>query len=384
MSKTTRNVAIVIIAVVFLTLSFGSGYILGTERAATSTDTGIGLDLRLVEQAWGLIQRDYVDKDKLSQVNLTHAAIQGIVDAVDDPHTSYLEPDIYKLGLSSMEGKFDGIGAQVATKDKQIIIVAPFPDSPADKAGIRSGDIILEIDGGSTRGMSLTEAVLKIRGEKGTSVRLRLLHTNQTQPVDLEIVRGEIKVASVLSEMRGDTAIIRITHFAEPTARELAPVIASLSQKGARGIILDLRSNPGGLLQVVVEVAGYFLREGVAVQVVDSKGQKTTLPVRAQGVVTPLPLVILVDKYSASGSEVLSGALRDNGRAVIAGTTTYGKGSVNVFRNLDDGSGLAITTARWLTPKGDLIEGRGLEPDYKLEAEGEAAIEWAIQYLKKS
>ena len=156
----------------------------------------------------------------------------------------------------------------------------------------------------------------------------------------------------------------------------------SITEETATGIILDLRSNPGGLLQAVVDIASYFLKEGVVVNVVDNQGKHTATMVKHNGITTDLPLVVLVDSYSASGSEVLAGALQDYGRAVIAGTTTYGKGSVNILRQLKDGSGLYITTARWLTPQGRLIEGEGISPDYELELEGEDAIQWAIAYLK--
>jgi len=264
------------------------------------------------------------------------------------------------------------------------MIIAPIAGSPAARAGIRAGDIILEIDGMPALEMSLAEAVLKIRGPEGTSVMLLVLHQGETEPEAIEIVRAEIELPSVRFEMRGDIAYINITYFSERTNEELSLVLQSMADEAATGIILDLRSNPGGSLEAVVDVASRFLKEGVVVNVVDNQGKSTALSVRPGEITTDLPLVILIDSYSASGSEVLAGAFQDYGRATIAGARTYGKGSVNVMRQLKDGSGLYITTARWLTPNGRLIEGEGLYPDYELELDGDDAIQWAIDYLKSS
>jgi len=297
------------------------------------------------------------------------------------PYSDYLDPEMYQLSLSSFSGSFEGIGAHVAARDEQIVIIAPIPDSPADMAGIRAGDVILEVDGESTLEMSLTEVVLLVRGPRGTSVRLLVLHEGETEPVEIEIVRAEIELSSVSFEMRGDIALITITHFSERTDAELESVLESVVGE-AEGIILDLRSNPGGILDAVVSVASRFLTEGIVIDVVDNQGEHTTMSVEHKGLTTDLPLVVLVDEFSASGSEVLAGALQDHGRAVVAGRTTFGKGSVNMLRQLSDGSGIYITTARWLTPDGRLIEGKGIDPNYELELEDEAAIQWAIDYLQ--
>jgi carboxyl-terminal processing protease len=198
--------------------------------------------------------------------------------------------------------------------------------------------------------------------------------------VEIEIVRDEIELSSVSSEMRGDIALITISHFSEGTDAELEAALESVAGE-ASGIVLDLRSNPGGLLPTVVSVASRFLTEGVVIDVVDNQGEHTTMSVERKRVTTDLPLVVLADEFSASGSEVLAGALQDHGRATIAGRTTFGKGSVNMLQQLSDGSGIYITTARWLTPDGRLIEGEGIDPDYELELEGEEAIQWAIDYL---
>lgn len=366
-----------LLLVAVLTLSFGAGCNLGSR---TSSSQGEGLEV--VEQVWNIILDEYVDRDRLDISTMSRAAIEGMIEVLDDPYTSYLDAETYQLGLSSLEGEIEGIGAQVAIKDEQLTIIAPIADSPAAKAGIRAGDVILEVDGKSTSEMSLAEAVLQIRGPKGTPVRLLILHQDETEPEEIEIVRAKIELVSVHFEMRGDIAYINVGYFSGRTSEELSTVLESMIEKEARGIVLDLRSNPGGLLEEVVDVTSRFLPEGVVVNVVDNQGKRTALEVKPNGVTIDLPMVILVDNFSASASEVLAGALQDYGRATIAGSKTFGKGSVNVLRHLKDGSGLYITTARWLTPNGRLIEGEGIDPDYELELEGEDAIQWAIDYLK--
>jgi carboxyl-terminal processing protease len=385
----TKKLKVLIIVSLLTWLSLACGCLPGvqvlfpetapaTEPPATSAPAPIP---GIVGEAWDIIFRDYVEKDSLDADELGRGAIEGMVEALDDPYSSYLDPEMYQLSLSDFSGSFEGIGANVADRDGQIVIISPIPGSPADQAGIRAGDIILEIDGASTEDMSLTEAVLLVRGPRGTAVRLLVLHEGETEPVEIEIVRDEIELESVSLEMRGDLALITITYFSGRTDEEMASVMESVVDEAA-GIILDLRSNPGGTLPAVVDVASYFLTEGTVVDVVDNQGEHTTMSVEPKRLTTDLPLVVLVDEFSASGSEVLAGALQDHGRAVVAGRTTFGKGSVNVLQQLSDGSGIYITTGRWLTPNGRLIEGKGIEPDYELELEGEAAIQWAIDYLQ--
>jgi len=376
MSRTMRFLVIGLILIAILALTFGTGYNLGR------TPSGPSDGLEVVKQAWNIIFDDYVDKDELSPSEMSQGAIEGMIEALDDPYSSYLDAETHQLGLSSLEGEIEGIGAQVAIRDEQLTIIAPIADSPAAKAGIRAGDVVLEIDGSPTAEMSLAEAVLNIRGPKGTSVRLLILHQGETEPEEIEIVRAKIELASVRFEMREDFAYINITHFSGRTNEELLPILESLNEQGARGIIIDLRGNPGGILEIVIDVASHFLPEGIVVNVVDNQEKHTALEVKPSTVTTDLPMVVLVNGFSASGSEVLAGALQDHGRATIAGSKTFGKGSVNVLRQLKDGSGLYITTARWLTPNGRLIEGEGIKPDYELELEGEEAIQWAIDYLK--
>lgn len=375
MSKAKLAITVLIL-VTILALSLAAGYTLGLKNQSTREP---GLDV--VAQAWNIILTNHVDKDKLNTTKLSRAAIKGIVAELDDPHTTYLSPEENKLGLSSLEGRFGGIGAQVAVKDKKLTIIAPIPGSPAAKAGIKPGDIILKIGDRSTADMSLAEAVLAIRGPAGTSVKIVIQHQGETEPVEIEIVRAEIDLPSVRFEMKGDIAHIYIAYFSGRTDTELTPVLESLSQQVATGIILDLRSNPGGVLETVIDVASHFIAEGAVVSVRDSQGRFTVRNTKPGKQVIDLPMIVLTDNYSASGSEVLAGALQDHSRAIVAGTRTYGKGSVNTVHTLKDGSGLYVTIARWLTPNGRLIEGGGLAPDTELKLTGDDAINWAIDQL---
>lgn len=375
MLKRVQLIVAMMLVASLLAVAFGSCNIAG----------GYGSDKTLgtVTEAWNIIFSDYVERERLDPQALRQAAIKAMLEELDDPYTSYLDPESYKLSLTSLQGEFQGIGAQVAISDGRITIIAPIAGSPAAQAGIKAGDVILEIDGVSTDNMSLPVAVGKIRGTAGTKVRLLIRHQGQEQPEVIEIVRADIELKSVESEMREEFAYIKIGHFTGRTDDELRPVLEGLGGQGAKGIILDLRSNPGGVLSEVIDVVSHFLKEGVVVFVVDNNQNRTAHDVRTGVVTTDLPMVILTDNFSASGSEVLAGALQDHKRAVVAGAKTFGKGSVNVLRQLSDGAGLYITTARWLTPDGRLIEGKGIEPDYPLDLEGEDAVKWAIDYLRK-
>ena len=340
-------------------------------------------DFALLQEAWDIVYEEYVEQDKLDAETLVRGAVKGMIDAIEDPYSAYLDPDAYEMSASDLAGKFEGIGAYVGYDEGMIVIIAPIPGSPADEAGIRSGDIILGIDDESTIEMNVMDVVNRIRGKRGTPVRLLVLHEGDEEPVEIEIIRGEIELVSVFFEMSGDIAHISITNFSERTSDELAPVLDDVLDTNAIGIVLDLRSNPGGLLTSVAEVAGRFVARGLIVTMVDNEGKETKVPIRRTGKVIDLPVVVLVNSFSASGSEVLAGALQDYDRAVVAGVTTFGKGSVNYLHELSDGSGLYLTIGRWYTPDGRLIEGEGIEPDYILDAE-EDAVEWALDYLESN
>ena len=352
------------------------------KSLSSNADSALPPEFKIVDEAWKLLSEDYVDKSKLDPQKLSQGAVKGMIEALDDPPSFYVDPKTKELELSTLEGKFEGIGAVISIKDKQLTIVAPIADSPAEKAGIKAGDKILEIDGQTTSKMNLIEATLKIRGPKGTSVRLLILHEGEAEPVEVQIVRSEIKVESVSFEMRGDIAYIRISQFSKSTGGELQDILKDAIGKGAKGIVLDLRNNPGGLLNAAADVASQFLAMGLVVKVVDDEGNESSVPVKKGGIATHLPLIVLVNQGSASASEIVAGALQDYGRAKLAGSQTFGKGSVQLVRDLSDGSALHITAYRWLTPFGRPIDGVGLTPDFVLELKDAELVDWAIQYLK--
>jgi carboxyl-terminal processing protease len=341
--------------------------------------TGQGVDV--IKEAWDIISREYVEPSRLDSANMTGAAIKGIIETLQDPYTTYLTPEEYKTSQSSISGEFEGIGAVVNIQNNSPVVVSTFTGSPAEKSGIKAGDVIKAVNSESTDGMSLDLVVSKIRGTKGTTVNLTIIHKGETAPVEIKVTRNRIEIASVRFEMKGGIAYINILQFTERTETEFAPVIQQLKDANARGIVLDLRGNPGGLLNTVIDVASHFITEGIIVQVKSNKGVVEIEKAKTGLVTTGMPIVVLVDEFSASGSEVLSGALQDHKRALIAGNTTYGKGSVNYLYKLSDGSGLYITSSRWLTPDGRLIEGQGIEPDIKLELTGDAELNWALDYL---
>ncbi|MGB2854237.1 MAG: S41 family peptidase [Dehalococcoidia bacterium] len=369
-------------------LSFGVGFQL--SRSLSHPVTGLPEEFNALGEVWQSLERYYVNKDALDAEELSEGAIRGLLKALDDPHTSYLDAETYEMEWSAYEGSFEGVGAVVTIKDGELTVVSPIAGGPAEEQGVRAGDKILEIDGEPTSGMNLTEAVLNIRGPQGTEVTLLILHQGETTPVEIEIIREEVKLDSIYLEMLPEgIAHIQITHFSERTHEELVAVLNDAIDNGAEGIILDLRNNPGGYLHVAVDVASEFLDGGTVVYQQDSEGRLEELPATPGGLAKDLPLVLLVNEWSASGSEVLAGAIQDRGRANLVGNVTYGKGSINIVRELSDGSALYVTTARWLTPDGSLIEGIGLTPDFEVEITEEdilndrdPQLEFAIEYIK--
>ncbi|MFC2050237.1 S41 family peptidase [Chloroflexota bacterium] len=349
---------------------------------SSNTDGKLPAEFDILSEVWQQLSKDYIDKDELDPQKLSQGAVRGMMEALD-PYSSYADPETHKLWLTSnLEGKFQGIGAVISMKDKQLTVVSPIAGAPAEKAGIKAGDKILEIDGQPTSKLSLIEAVFKIRGPKGTSVKLLVLHEGDSEPVEIQIVRGEITLDSVFLEMRDDIAYIKITQFLKSTGSDLQAALKDAIGKGAKGIVLDLRNNPGGLLNASADVASQFLAMGVVAKVVDAQGMESMVPVVKGGIATHLPLIVLVNGGSASASEIVAGALQDYGRAKLAGSQTFGKGSVQIVRELSDDSALHITSYRWFTPFDRPIDDVGLTPDFVLELEDEELVDWAIDYLK--
>ena len=328
-------------------------------------------ELQAIWDVWAILTRDHVDRSELDPGAFTEAAIRGMLDALGDPHTNYVRPEAFEIESGDLQGKFEGIGATVSMRlDGKLQIVAPIKGSPAEAAGLRPADVILEVDGVSIVGLSLLEAVARIRGPRGTTVDLLVQHLGALDPEHIFVVRDEIPLESVLlrSEPGDHIAHLRITSFYADTAQNLAASIREAIDGGAEALILDVRDNPGGLLQAVVDVTSQFLDEGLVLYEIDGAGRRTNWNVRDTGETIDVPMVVLTNEFSASASEILAGALQDYERATVVGATTFGKGSVNVLRRLSNDGGLYVTFARWFTPLGRPIEGKGVDPDIEVVA----------------
>jgi len=379
LSKRKFRLAAIFVSLMVV-ISLAAGCIPTFTRTTTST-SGNTVDDALINEANKIIKDNYVVPGAVDETKLTQGAIRGMVDALNDPYSAYLTPEQYKLTTSDFAGQFQGIGAVIGMDNGAITVISPIPGTPAEQAGIKAGDVILAVDGKSTEGMSTQEVVLLVRGPKGTNVTLTVLHKGETQPVDITVTRADIQPATVNFAMKGDYAYIQITQFSDRTDEDLTAVLKSLDNNNVKGFILDLRNNPGGILTTVVAIASHFIDNGPIVSVIDRQGNKQTENADTSVTKFTQPMVVLVNEYSASGSEVLSGALQDYKRAVIAGHVTFGKGSVDQLIQLSDGSGIYITMARWATPNGNLIEGKGITPDVTVDWSTVDGIQWAIDYL---
>jgi carboxyl-terminal processing protease len=345
------------------------------DNSGSASSTSSGDNYAILNEVQSILQQDFVLPSAVKPDVLQKGAIDGVIAALNDPHSQYIPPADYQNGVDLISGTFEGIGANVDQDptSKEIIITAPFHGSPADKAGVLPGDVILKVDGTSTDGWTTADAVKKIRGPAGTPVTISVRHPDGTN-ADITIVRATVAVPTVfaqdVTDANGktvpDLAYIEIQQFTDQTVPDMQAALQNVHDKGYKGLILDLRNDPGGGLDATVKVADMFLDGGIVLTQVDRDGNKTEYDAKS-GVVTDVPVVALVNKNSASGSEVLSGALQDHGRAKLIGQQTFGKGSVNHLRQLSNGGALYVTIARWLTPNGTLIEGVGLTPDIKMD-----------------
>ena len=350
----------------------------------------------ILDEIVEVLDQDFVDPAKFESIDTREAAINGIIDALEDEHTVFIDAERYRLASEDIGGSFEGIGATVNSVDGAIVIVRPFRNSPAMQAGIRPGDVILEVDGESTEGWSLEQAVAVIRGPRGTDVELLVRHADGEEEL-IVITRDRIVVPSVeslpITDRSGnpvaDVGYILITQFTEDTRNELLELLDGARNAGLSQLIIDVRGNPGGLLNATVETTGEFIDEGVILRQIDREGNEEVFRDRAGGAGVDLELVVLINEHSASGSEVMAAALRDSGRAVLIGTTTTGKGTVNVPRRLSDGSVLYVSIARYLTPNNAPVEGVGVVPDIEIaipdtgfEAGQDIQLYVAIEYLR--
>lgn len=328
-------------------------------------------ELKVFTDVLSVVKRDYVSD--VENKRLVEGAIKGML-ATLDPHSGYLDPDFYQDLQVQTKGEFGGLGIEITIKDGLLVVVAPMEDSPAEKAGVRPGDVIVKIDGKYTKELSLVDAVKKLRGPKGSPISISVSRKGVSDLIDLTIVRDNIEVRSVKARYLGDGfGYVRVSQFMEHTSDDLKSALNSLTKQSGgselRGLILDLRNNPGGLLAQAVRVSDMFLKEGVIVYT-DGRveAQKQKFFAHGRGTEPEYPIVILVNGGSASASEIVAGALKDHGRALVLGTQTFGKGSVQTITPLENGGALALTTALYYTKSGNSIQARGVTPDIELEA----------------
>lgn len=321
-------------------------------------------------EAWNLVQNNFVDRSALDPTQLTYGAIRGMVEALGDTgHTSYLTPEQREDRLTSIEGRFTGIGAQLGEEQGLPIIVAPFDGSPAQEAGIKPGDVIVAVNGEEVTGLTLTEIAEKVRGPADSQVTLTLFRPEENRSLEIVVIRGEITIPAVSWTMVPETgvALIRLSQFGAQATEEIVAAVNAARAAGATSLLVDVRNNPGGLLDQAISVTSQFLKGGDVLVEEDAEGNRNAYPVEAGGQATDLPLVVLVNPGTASSSEIFAGAIQDQKRGEVVGQTTFGTGTVLQPYTLQDGSELLLGTKQWLTPNGRLIRNQGIQPDEVVE-----------------
>jgi len=411
MNKLIKVVLGIFAAVILLSGAFAGGFIVGhltpsslelpfgnpvqvaptmtTEQQSTTPSELQTLFVPFWE-AWNIVHERYVDQP-IDDVALMRGAIRGMMDALGDKQTFYMDPIVYESETSSLAGEYEGIGAYVDLDGEYLTIISPIEGSPAEAAGLKPGDKIIAIDGKDMTGLTPEEARQKVLGPEGTQVKLTISRGGETQPLEFTITRDRIVVPSVTGKMlENNIAYIDINTFGEKTTSELTSTLNELLPQNPSGVIIDLRNNPGGYLQTAVEVASEFIDDGVVLYEQYGDGKRDTYNTLGNGRVTDLPIVVLMNEGSASASEILAGALEDYGRATLVGVKSYGKGSVQQWVPLSNNEGAArVTIARWLTPKERTIDHVGLDPDIYVvmtdedyAAERDPQLDTAIQTLK--
>lgn len=374
---------IILIGILFVIL--GIGINIGKYQALqhfplnTSQNKTEKIDFSLFWDVWSMLEKKYVDQSKLKPQTMYYGAIKGLVSSLDDQYTFFLTPNENKQSKEDLEGKFEGIGAQLGLKNNRIVIVAPLKNSPAEKAGLKAQDIIDKVDGKSTLNWNLQKAVNTIRGEKGTKVMLHIIRQNAD--FDISIVRDQIIVPSIELEYRNNIAILKLNRFGEDTNLEWDKSVNEIQKKynskEIKAMILDVRDNPGGFLQGAIYIASEFLPKDLLVVKQDYSDNRNDqyFKVIRDGKLQSIPLLVLINSGSASASEIVAGALRDHNRAKLLGEKTFGKGSIQEALDLEGGAGLHVTVARWILPLGSWINGKGIKADIPIKNKTESDSE---------
>ena len=360
-----------------LVLALGAGVMLDRSLLLNGIPPDAEDDFRLMAQAWNLIDHFYVDHSSVRHAAMTHAAISAMLDSLGDTnHSAFLSRSQAKKAGSAMQGKLIGIGIEIQARDHQAVVVAPIDGSPAQQAGVRPGDVILQVNGQPVYGLSLAQISSRISGEAGQPVALTVMNPRDKRKRKLNIARASIKLNNVSwQRLPGtDIAHLRIALFSDGEAGDLRKALLEIKRQGIRGIILDLRNNPGGALDEAIGTASQFLASGNVLWEKDGSGKLTPIPVQPGGAAPDLPMVVLINGGSASDSEIVAGALHDTRRAVLIGERTYGTGTVLSEFVLADGSALLLAVEEWLTPDKRSFWHRGIDPDIRVVQPPETAI----------
>lgn len=378
-----------------------NSYQLGTRQPKNIIVKGIdniennqvsNADFGLYWQVWDFIKKDYLKADKLDDTELIRGSTAGLANALDDPYSVFLPPEETKKFTDDIKGAFGGIGAEIGIRGDFIVIIAPLKNTPAERAGLKAGDKILAVGDVSTANQSIDNIINLIRGPAGSEVKLTILSNGNDEPKEVKIKREIIKIPTLEWKLlENDIAHLQLFNFNEISPRVMADALNELLKKGAQGLVLDLRNNPGGFLDKAVDIAGIFIeRDQVVVSEEFRSGQRNEFKSHGNAVLKDFPMIVLVNKGSASASEILAGALRDINGVEIVGETSFGKGTVQELKNLSDGSTLKLTVAHWVLPKGAIIDGQGIKPDFEikiteedLKAKKDPQLEKAVELLKK-
>lgn len=401
-SKEIKFIAVsAIVAILISASSYYAGFQSGTLQpkniiikhvSNAENPDDVSADFSVFWEAWDKLKSEYINASEVSDQDLIYGAVEGLANAFGDPHTIFLSPSDSQTFYEDVRSNFSGIGAEIGIREDRLRVIAPLKDSPAEKAGLKPGDIILQVDGASTDGMTVEEAVKVIRGERGTNVVLTVFREGDEESHDIEITRDNIVVPTVEYEIIDDNIIhLNIFSFAPNTPTDFRSQMLQALLEGGDGMILDLRNNPGGFLDVSINLAGWFLDKGdIVVSEKFSSGDDRVFRAIGNEALKDFPIVILVNEGSASASEILAGALRVNRGTTIIGTTSFGKGTVQELKTLSDNSTLKVTIANWLLPDGSIIEGNGLIPDIEvkftdedIEAQRDVQLDRAVEELKK-
>lgn len=391
----TRTALVAIVVLVVAVASGGMGFAFGwylspqaTPSPSAAANDDIQQRFRIFWEAWDVIERDFNRDGPLDTQKMIYGATSGMVRSLGDPYTVFVEPAQAKIFDQDLEGSFEGIGASVDVIDGHLVIIEPLQDSPALKAGLRAGDIVLEADGKSLQGLDLMQAIALIRGPKGSQVQLLIRRQGVPEPFEVVVTREKIDHPTVAHSMLEDRiAYVRLTEFNNQATARLRAALQELLADEPRALILDLRGNPGGYLHIAVQVASQFIPDGVIVTEKDRNGEITEYTAEGEGLALELPLVVLVDGGSASAAEIVAGAIQDQGRGVLVGRPTFGKGSVQTSHTLSDSSSVRVSIARWYTPDGHQLDSEGLTPeivvplDLERQAGEDPVLERAIEYL---